>query len=146
MLLNSTCTVVHGCILATPLHYFCSNSRPLYHIGLVANFTERNGCQPDECRTRTNASTGEETYECTGCRHRWRWLDGSVLSTSDFDRWPNREPRLYSTVDAHCVAAVLDTSTGAYWWRTIVCDRDEAVYVCKAGLFLNSHCPEQRRI
>ena len=99
-----------------------------YSIGLAADFT--GFCPYEECEAKCNGCT---LYRCPGCRHRWEWLDKSV-PTAGFHRWAADEPKIYSTTFRLCVAARLDAATGDYWWTTIVCNGDLALYVCKAGL------------
>ena len=108
----------------------------MYHIGFVPDFPVRNGCFSDECPVDypdPDPNIEQTISECPGCRHRWEWLDKSV-PTAGFHRWADDEPKIYSTTFRLCVAAQLDAVTGDYWWTTIVCNGDLALYVCKAGL------------
>ena len=116
--------------------FHCSEGREhVHHIGLVANFTAPNGCLPSECTTSslgvnnisTSSSNETTTYICTGCRHRWRWLDGSDLSR-DYHRWASDQPSLYSTTSAHCVVLHED------FWTTANCDDLRGYYICKRSL------------
>ena len=119
--------------LMTSTVYF-SKARDTYHVGLVANFTGKNDCDNNECPTQRNVS-GVTFYTCNLCRLRWRWLDGSELSsnTAIHFQWSSDQPELNSATFAHCVVAQLNATSGAYEWRTIECDGEADVVVCKAG-------------
>ena len=112
-----------GCVIC--FFFRCSTgSAHAHHIGLVANFTESNGCLPKEC-TIVGSSAGETKYICTGCRHRWRWLDGS--QPTGYHRWADDQPSLYAVARAHCVVLRKDE------WLTIECDDIMGFYICKQG-------------
>ena len=98
----------------------------VHHIGLVANFTNSVGCLSAECPGRgKRVSTSETKYICTGCRHRWRWLDGS--QPTSYHRWADDQPSLYAVARAHCVVLRKDE------WLTIECDNIMGFYICKRG-------------
>ena len=120
--------------LSCILYYIFSKARDTYHVGLVANFTGKNDCDNNECPTQRNAS-GVTFYTCNLCRLRWRWLDGYELSsnTAIHFQWSSDQPELNSATFAHCVVAQLNATSGAYEWRTIECDGEADVVVCKAG-------------
>ena len=119
--------VAYNCFVFIVLPFCCSKGKYfVHHIGLVANFTDNNGCLPQECPiTGKRVSTGETQYYCPGCRHRWRWLDGSQATS--YHRWGSDQPWLYAVAHAHCVVSRNDD------WLSVECGNVNGYHICKQG-------------
>ena len=107
----------------------CSNraSQELYHIGLVADFSGR--CPDDECDEKC---PGCMTYRCSGCRHRWKWIDGSPTpdpARGDFDIW-NQDHPYQDRFEAYKCGMVQSISSVMAWYSRR-CEALRKAFICK---------------
>ena len=104
-----------------------------YHIGLVADFTGR--CPDSDCE-RICPSCATEKYRCPGCRHRWKWIDGSPTPSDQargvFDNWHPNHPYQDSSEAYKC--GVVQSVNSAMAWYSRPCGDLVTPYICKRGM------------
>ena len=72
------------------------------------------------------------TYRCSGCRHRWKWIDGSPTpdpARGDFDIW-NQDHPYQDRFEAYKCGMVQSISSVMAWYSRR-CEALLKAFICK---------------
>ena len=96
---------------------------------------------PDTCPNRAECTPVQSSqspntvayYSCTGCRHRWQWIDNSS-SSDDFSQWHTDNPREYATRLSRCANMLRGSNVESSKWFSESCESTDSRYICKKGV------------